>query len=206
LENNMTDFLQQLNDDMADIVDRVRGSLVQVHNGPGAGAGTIWHPDGLIVTNAHVVAGHRELNVTLPNGETLPAKVIAQDSSRDLAALAVDATGLPTIELGDSRQLRPGQWVMALGHPWGVMGALTSGAVITTGTNLPEVPVPDREWIVAGLHLRPGHSGGPMVDTQGRLIGINTMINGPDVGFAVPVHVVKGFLKETIGSRDAAVA
>lgn len=198
----MSDFLQQLNDDMAAIVDRVRGSLVRVHNGQGAGAGTIWHPDGLVITNAHVIAGRHGLAVTLPNGESYAAKVLASDPERDLAALAIEASDLPTIDLGDSRQLRPGQWVMSLGHPWGVSGALTSGIVIATGRHLPEAPAAEREWIVAGLHLRPGHSGGPMVDSGGRLVGINTMINGPDVGFAIPVHLVKGFLRETIGTRE----
>lgn len=202
----MTNFLQQLNDEMSDIVDRVRGSLVHVHNGRGAGAGTIWHSDGLVITNAHVVAGRHNLKVTLPNGDTYGTQVIAYDEERDLAALAIEANDLPTIELGDSRQLRPGQWVMSLGHPWGVNGALTSGTVIALGKNLPEVPIAEREWIVAGLHLRPGHSGGPMVDTAGRLVGINTMINGPDVGFAVPVHVVKAFLRETIGTQERAAA
>ena len=198
----MSSFLQQLNDNMAGVVERVHHSLVQIHNGHGAGAGTIWHPDGLIVTNAHVVAGRHELKVTLPNGDTYRAQVIAYDEGRDLAALAIEASDLPTIELGDSRQLHPGQWVMCLGHPWGVTGALTSGSIIAIGKNLPETPIAEREWIVAGLHLRPGHSGGPMVDSSGRLVGINTMINGPDVGFAVPVHVVKAFLREKIGTRE----
>jgi serine protease Do len=202
----MTDFLQQLNDSMADIVERVHSSLVQVHNGRGAGAGTIWHPEGLIVTNAHVVIGRHDLKVTLPTGDTYPANVLAYDEARDLAGLAVEANDLPTIELGDSRQLRPGQWVMCLGHPWGVTGALTSGIVIGIGSDLPEQPGAGREWIAASLHLRPGHSGGPMVDTSGRLIGINTMINGPDVGFAVPVHVVKAFLREKIGTQEREAA
>jgi serine protease Do len=202
----MADFLQQLNDQMADLVERVRDSLVQVHNGRGAGAGTIWHPDGLIVTNAHVIVGRHDLNVTLRNGDTYPAKVIALDEARDLAALAIEANDLPTIEIGDSRQLRPGHWVMSLGHPWGVTGALTSGVIIGAGDNLPEQPHVGREWIAASLHLRPGHSGGPMVDTNGRLVGINTMINGPDVGFAVPVHVVKAFLREKIGAKERAAA
>ncbi len=202
----MTDFLQQLNDSMADIVERVHSSLVQVHNGRGAGAGTIWHSEGLIVTNAHVVVGRHNLKVTLPNGDTYPANVLAYDEARDLAALAIEANDLPTIEPGDSRQLRPGQWVMSLGHPWGVTGALTSGIVIATGSELAEQPGAGREWIAASLHLRPGHSGGPMVDTSGRLVGINTMINGPDVGFAVPVHIVKAFLREKLGTQEREAA
>ena len=191
-------MLDQLNADLADVVAEARRSLVQVHNGRhGAGAGTIWHPAGLIVTNAHVV-GRGPVTVDLPDGRSLPAQILAQDADRDLAALRVAAAGLPTIRLGDSRTLRPGQWVVALGHPWGVEGAATAGIVIGMGADGPEMPHSGRDWISVSLHLRPGHSGGPLVDVQGRLMGINTMINGPDVGVAIPTHVVVDFLKAAL--------
>jgi S1-C subfamily serine protease len=200
----MSDLWQQLNGDMSTIVEAVRRSLVQISNGRGgAGAGTIWHADGLIVTNAHVIAGHNVLKVTLPDGRTLSARVLATDADRDLAALSVEANNLPTIALGESQQLQPGQWVLALGHPWGVLGAATAGIVINTGTP-PEMPADRGEFIQVGLHLRPGHSGGPLVDVQGRLVGINTMITGPEVGLAVPVHTVKHFLRQVFGSPSPA--
>jgi serine protease Do len=200
----MSNLWQQLNGDMSTIVESVRRSLVQINNGRGgAGAGTIWHADGLIVTNAHVIAGHHALKVTLPDGRTLPARVLAAASNRDLAALSVEANNLPTIALGESKQLQPGQWVLALGHPWGVLGAVTAGIVINTGTP-PEMPADRGEFIQVGLHLRPGHSGGPLVDVQGRLVGINTMITGPEVGLAVPVHAVKQFLRQALGSPHPA--
>ena len=173
---------------------------MQITNGRGAGAGTIWHEDGLIITNAHVVYGHQNLKVTLPDERELPAQVIAFDKELDLAALSVNANNLPIIELGDLRALKPGAWVMAVGHPWGIQGAVTSGAVIGIGATLPEMQ-PGREWIALDLHMRPGHSGGPLVDAAGRLVGINTMITGPSVGFAIPVHTVKTFLKEALGHR-----
>jgi serine protease Do len=189
-----------LNAELAGIVEGARQSLVQIHNGQrGAGAGTIWHPEGLILTNAHVV-GRRSLHVALPDGRRLIARVAAHDATRDIAALSVEATDLPTIELGDSQNLRPGQWVLALGHPWGVAGAVTAGVVAGVGKQLPEMPRSDREWIAVSLHLRPGHSGGPLVDDRGRLVGMNTMMAGPDVGLAVPVHVVKRFLQQAVGS------
>jgi S1-C subfamily serine protease len=196
----MSNLIAQLNAELAGIVDGARQSLVEIRNGhKGVGAGTIWHPEGLILTNAHVV-GRRALHVALPDGRKLKAQVAAHDASRDIAALSVEATGLPTIELGDSRSLRPGQWVLALGHPWGVAGAVTAGVVAGVGRDLPEMPRSDREWIAVSLHLRPGHSGGPLVDDQGRLVGMNTMMAGPDVGLAVPVHVVKHFLRQAVGS------
>jgi serine protease Do len=198
----MSNLLQQLNNDMSTTVSNVRHSLVQINNGRGgAGAGTIWHEAGLIITNAHV-AQRETLKVSLPDERTLPARLLAYDVERDLAALAVDADDLPTIELGNSKQLQPGQWVLALGHPWGVPGAVTAGVVINTGPP-PEIPTRS-ELIQVGLHLRPGHSGGPLVDIHGRLVGINTMIAGPDVGLAIPVHVVKAFLREALGSPDGA--
>jgi S1-C subfamily serine protease len=203
----MTSILQQLNDELAAVADRARCALVQVSNGTGGnGAGTIWHPSGLIVTNAHVIAQpsrrgwavSRALSVTLPDGRALPTTVLAADPEHDLAALSVMAEDLPTIELGASRKLRPGDWVMAVGHPWGVEGAVTGGVVIGMGAALPELPLSSNEWITVSLHMRPGHSGGPLVDVHGRLVGINTMIAGPDVGFAIPLHVVKAFLKREL--------
>lgn len=202
----MPDLIQQLNDALANRIDHVHQSLVHISNGKGAGAGTIWHSDGLIITNAHVIRGHHALKVTLSDGRTFPASIIAADDHSDLAALSINAFDLPTIEVGDSHALKPGQWVMAVGHPWGVQGAVTSGVIIGIGDHLPEMGQmqPGREWIALSLHMRPGHSGGPVVDSEGRLIGINTMITGPDVGFAIPAHVVKTFLNQAIGARTAA--
>jgi serine protease Do len=193
-------ILQQWNAAMGRLVDAVQPAVVQVHNGhQGTGAGTVWHPDGLILTNAHV-AQQKVVMVTLADGRRLPGKVLAADPALDLAAVGVGASGLVTIELGDSRRLEAGDWVLALGHPWGVRGAATAGVVAGAGARLPEMPGNGREWIAVSLHLRPGHSGGPLVDVHGRLVGINTMMAGPDLGLAVPVHVVKGFLRRALSS------
>jgi serine protease Do len=196
-----TTLLQQLNQEMSAVIERVRRSLVQISNGRGAGSGTIWHQDGLILTNAHVVHGRNHLQVTLWDGRNFEARILAEDPDHDLAALSIQAAGLPTIELGDSKSLLPGQWVLGVGHPWGITGAVTAGAVIDVGHSV-EGTITGAELIQVGLHLRPGHSGGPLVDVQGRLIGINTMINGPDVGLAIPLHTVKTFLQHTLGSTE----
>ena len=198
---------------MGDVVERAGQSLVRVSaGGRGFGAGSVWHSDGLIITNAHVVSGAGggrrgggKLTVTLPDGSTHPARLLAQDTGHDLAALSIDADGLTPVALGGSRDLEPGQWVMAVGHPWGVAGAATGGAVIGFGDDLPETQsragAEGREWIAVGLSLRPGHSGGPLVDAQGRLVGICTMMAGPEVGMAVPVHTVKEFLRRELGTK-----
>lgn len=190
----MLSVLQEWNAEMAGVVERARRSLVQITNGRrgSAGAGTIWHRDGLIITNAHVVQ-RPSLHVTLWDGRTLPARVLAYDAELDLAALMVEATALPTIALGDAKQLRPGHWVLALGHPWGVPGAVTAGVVIDIGVPL-EMAALQRELIQVSVQVRPGYSGGPLLDVEGRLVGITTMMAGPSVGLAIPVHVVKAFL------------
>lgn len=192
--------IQLLNLDLGELVENAKRSLVLIRSGDrGIGAGSIWHSSGLIITNAHVTT-QDNLKVSLPCGTVLPARVMAKDKEQDIAVLDVDAQDLPTIELGDSRGLAAGQWVMALGHPMGVNGAVSRGVIIGIGPDLPETPGKGREWIAASLRLRPGHSGGPLVDAQGRLVGINTIMAGPHVGLAIPVHVVKKFLKERLGS------
>ena len=197
----MSTLLQQFNGEMSAMVDMARRSLVKVNNGRnGTGAGTILHEDGLILTNAHVVR-HSAIAVTLPDECQLPARVLAYDPDLDLAALSVAAESLPTIELGDSKNLQPGHLVLAIGHPWGVAGAVSAGSIINVGLP-PEIPRIRYEFIQASLRLRPGHSGGPLVDVQGRLVGINTMITGPNVGSAIPVHVVKNFLHHNLGSKS----
>ena len=212
-------ILQQLSDAMADVSANIHPSLVQLTDDRGSiGAGTIWHSDGLIITNAHVVIergrhapsfrGHRRMNMrqirnlsaTLADGRKLPVQVIAIDVQHDLAALSIDANDLSTIEIGDSQAVRAGDWVMAMGHPWGVKDSLTAGVVISVGTDLPEMHT-GREWLALDLRLRPGHSGGPLVDVNGKIIGINTLITGPEVGFAVPVETVKTFLKDNLGAK-----
>ena len=94
--------------------------------------------------------------------------------------------------------------MLAIGHPWGVFGATTAGTVVGVGPDLPEVGGSHREWIAVSLNLRPGNSGGPLVDTEGRLVGINAVMTGPHAGMAVPIHVVKEFLKEAVASRKIA--
>jgi serine protease Do len=191
-------ILENINDELAEISEKVHGSLVRVVNGKrGAGAGTIWHSDGLILTNAHVVE-NKNITIILPEGEEKKAEILAIDRERDLAALSIQAKDLPTIELGNAKSLRPGDWVLAFGHPWGIEGAATAGVIIGSGDQLPELPRLGRDWIAVSLHYRPGHSGGPLVDFRGKLVCINTIMTGPDVGLAIPIHEVIRFLKENL--------
>lgn len=187
------DTWRDVNRALSGVAEDVGRSLVQVTNGHrGAGAGIIWNTDGLIITNAHVVRRHSP-KVILADGQTVSSRILAVDPDNDLAALEVDAGNLTPAGHGSSRGLKAGQWVMAMGHPWGITGSLTSGIVVGVGSGLPGMPS-DRELVAVSLHLRPGYSGGPLVDAQGRVVGVNTMMAGPEVGLAVPVHVVEVFL------------
>ena len=199
----MTQLLHSLDTELSTVVDKAGKSLVQIHNGrSSAGAGTILHADGLIVTNAHVVRQKRP-KITLWNGTSLQGRLLAIDKKADLAALSIEASDLPVLEAANGSKILAGQWVIALGHPWGIRSAATAGMIIAVGKPLENLPYPGK-LIQVGLRLRPGHSGGPMVDGYGRLIGINTMISGPEVGLAIPIQTVKRFLKHSLGSQPPA--
>jgi serine protease Do len=206
----MSDLIRQLNDALGRVAGSASASLVRISNGwRGQGAGIIVHPEGLILTNGHVMR-RDNVKVTLPSGQTvpdgrtLPARLLARYQDHDLALLRVDAADLPAAALGSSKALRAGEWVMALGHPWGVPGAATAGVVIGVGDGLPERPNFGSEWLAVDLHLRPGHSGGPIVNAAGELVGVNTVMAGPDVGLAIPVDVVKRFMKEALQAERKA--
>ena len=195
----------QVDDELAAHIDAARKALVQVRAGRhGTGSGTVVHGDGLIISNAHVVRRHAP-RVVLHSGEELPARLLAYNEQLDLAALSIDVSLLDggqfvALPLADGRRLTAGSLVVALGHPWGVVGAATAGMVIGVGRPLEPLPY-HGELIQVGLQLRPGHSGGPMLNAEGDLVGINTMIAGPHVGFAIPANTVRRFLKENLGTK-----
>ncbi len=210
----MTGLLPSLNSDLSELADRVRRSLVRVTvESSGTGSGVVMAVDGLVVTNAHVVAVRRPgaggLQITLPDGSVTAGQLLAKDDDIDVALVRIDPVEgklpeLSPIEVGGSKNLRSGQWVMAMGHPGGVAGAAVAGIVIGAGPDLPEAPGSDRYWVAVDLSLRPGHSGGPLVDHQGRLIGMSTMMAGLEVGMAVPAHVIEEFVaKVAAGDMEA---
>ena len=197
----MSTLVQQLNGELSSLAESSTDALVQVHGrGRGGGAGIVWRPDGLIVTNAHVV-GRGPAAVTLGDGRRLEARIVARSRSLDLAALAVEAQGLKAATIGDSRALRPGDLVFAQGHPWGVAGAVSSGVVVGLDGGRRGNPdgAGEREWLVVNMRLRPGNSGGPVLDARGRVVGVSTIMAGPEVGMAVPAHVVEAFVRDARG-------
>jgi serine protease Do len=163
-------------------------------HGESLGSGIIWHPDGVIATNAHVASRDRAV-VRLPDGREMESRLIARDPRRDLALLSVPAQSLLGAPAGDATRLRAGSLVLGLGHPWGVPNALSLGVVHSIVRSRNGTP----RWIAADLRLAPGNSGGPMVDASGCLVGVNAMIvNG--LGAAIPVNVVQAFARE-VGER-----
>jgi serine protease Do len=173
----------------------VRGFTVTItaRGGASHGCGIVWHENGLIATNAHVVTADR-LSVALPDGRELEARLLARDRRRDLALLSLEARDLREAPRGDASTLRAGSLVFAAGHPWGVAHALSLGVVHGVVRNARGAP----RWIAADVRLAPGNSGGPLVDAGGRVVGVNAMIvNG--LGAAIPVNVVAAFVRATTG-------
>jgi serine protease Do len=155
------------------------------------GAGVVWHPEGLILTNAHVA--RRDVSVVLADGRLRAARLVVRDAGRDLAALVVDASGLPAAEIGDSRALRVGEVVLAVGNPFGLPRALSAGLVHAV----------DHRVIQADLRLAPGNSGGPLADARGAVVGLNAMIVG-GLAIAVPSETARRFVREQIHGRARA--
>ncbi len=200
---NEFDLTNWIADSQAEVVQSIQRSLVMVHNGRrGAGAGIAWRQGGYLVTNYHVIAHGRSHHATLPDEQDLPVRVVAQEPEIDLALLQVDAPQLPPALVANSRGLRVGQIVMALGHPLGQRGVVTSGIISGLGIAQTRgvrgaVPV-----IRSDVALAPGNSGGPLVNAIGAVIGINTMIIGGDLGVAIPSHLVDLFVSESLGECE----
>lgn len=185
------DIPTQIASELAAVALELQRCTVQVRSRQmSSGSGVIWHPDGLIVTNAHVVPDEH-VTVLLSDGRILDAVRTSIDPKRDLAALRVEATDLPAVTVGDSDALRVGELVLAVGNPQGIFGALTTGIIHEIDST--ETPV-RQKWVMADVRLAPGNSGGSLANARGQVIGINTMI-ADGLALAVPSNEVERFLK-----------
>lgn len=176
--------------------------------GQGIGSGVIYGSDGAIVTNAHVVAGASRVKVTLPDGRSLPAGVIGSRPERDLALLRVGQGGMPVAEIY-AAPLRVGQLVVAIGNPYGLDFTVTAGVVSALNRSLPL----DRntnlgELIQTDTPINPGNSGGPLVDVQGRVVGITTAILpfAQGLGFAIPASAVLDAIGQITAAHRQSIA
>ncbi len=166
------------------------------------GSGVIVSPDGYIITNHHVVAGADEIQVALSNGKNYPAKVVGSDPETDLAVLKINATGLPAITFGSSEKLRVGDWVLAIGDPFGVGQTVTLGIVSALGRSHLGINTFEN-FIQTDAAINPGNSGGALIDAAGNLVGINTAIYSrtggfQGIGFAIPESTVKKIMEQII--------
>jgi len=161
----------------------------------GTGSGFIIDSKGIVLTNAHVVDGADEVSVTLTDGRSFSGKVMGEDTATDVAVVKIEATDLPVVTVGDSDQLKPGEWAIAIGNPLGLDNTVTAGIISATGRSSSEIGVPDRRvgFIQTDAAINPGNSGGPLLNERGEVIGINTAIidGAQGLGFAVPINTAK---------------
>jgi serine protease Do len=175
------------------LVARVAPSVVVIGvRGGGGGAGVIWRPEGIVVTNRHVVSDDR-VDVTLADGHRYTGIVAARHPDRDLAIVKIAETDLPSVSVGDSAAVRPGQLVFAIGHPVGFRGAATAGIIVAAGQAATAEGARTGDWLQTDLTLMPGNSGGPLIDVEGRVVGISTMVSGA-LSLAVPSRAVERFV------------
>lgn len=203
----------------AETVEKVSPSVVLVENrkavsqyiGGGMvisnGSGFIVGEGNYVMTNAHVVSFHRSVSVRLYDGRKLTGTVTDIDQVADLALIRLDlpkgSKPLPSLEFGSSADLRPGEWVMAVGSPLSLSNTITSGIVSSVHRPTSEIPdlhlqfsKPDMEYIQTDAVVMPGNSGGPLVNLDGEVIGVNVMTAGPGISFAVPSDFAKKFLNK----------
>ncbi len=211
--------IARLNDFMHGLSERLKPSLVQVRvrraaepqpegqeqqpSQPGppderrsSGSGFIIREDGYLVTNAHVVGDAERIQVRLSDGRRFDARLVGLDERVDLALLKIEAKGVPVAQLGDSNRTRVGEFVLALGHPFGLEQTVSFGIVSRKGAPI-QVAAPGFEFIQTDAAVNPGNSGGPLVNMAGEVVGVNSMaaVNG-SIGFAIPVNLVKALLPQ----------
>jgi serine protease Do len=181
---------------LGEMIEQAQASVVQVRRGDrGAGTGVIWQTNGGIITNHHVIAhtGSKTL-VELRDGQVFEAQIVDSDPTLDLALLKVPANGLTAIPVVDSTKLRVGELVFAIGHPWGQRGVVTAGIVSALSKVKLRNSNRQLEYIKSDVRLAPGNSGGPLINAEGHVIGINAMIMGGDLSVAIPSTVVSNWI------------
>lgn len=170
------------------------------------GSGFIIDAEGHVLTNSHVIGRANVISVQLDDGREVPAKLVGMERRVDLAVLDIDVEGLRPLELGDSAGVRVGDYVVAIGNPFGLSNTVTAGIVSAVGREVTSEVPGYADFIQTDASINTGNSGGPLVDLRGRVIGINTMISaeGQGIGFAVPINMVKQVLPQLLAHGSVA--
>lgn len=205
---------------IAAAVERTGGAVVRINSSrtlgtarrfgeravQGTGSGFIIKSDGLVLTNAHVVDGADTVTVTLKDGRNFTGKVLGADELTDVAVVKIEASNLPTVQLGNSEQLRPGEWAIAIGNPLGLDNTVTAGIISATGRSSSDVRVPDKRvsFIQTDAAINPGNSGGPLLNQQGQVVGMNTAIIGgaQGLGFAIPINRAQEIANQLVAKGE----
>lgn len=178
-----------------------RDAFLHVHPARGLGSGFIIDDRGHILTNHHITAGSREIEVALTDGRAFEGKLVGSDPANDLAVVKIDAHDLPLAELGNSSELRVGQTVIAIGNPFGLVGgpSVTVGVVSALNRHILAERVYEN-LIQTDASINPGNSGGPLLDLTGKVVGINTahIPGAQGIGFAIPINTAKAVLDDIV--------
>ena len=185
-EDPFLEFFKRINPNSPDLSDDDNGTSANF------GSGFIISPDGYILTNTHVIKGMTNIKVTLNDKREYPAKLIGQDEKSDVAVLKIDAKNLPTVKIGNPDELKSGEWVAAIGAPFGFENSVTSGIVSAKNRTLPDDGY--MPFIQTDVAINPGNSGGPLFNLKGQVVGINSQIYSRSGGFmgisfAIPINV-----------------
>jgi S1-C subfamily serine protease len=191
-ENRDTDALDSYSEIVVSVAERVVPSVAALRVGSrgrqGAGSAVVLSADGYLLTSAHVVAGADRGTASFADGREASFELVGRDPLSDLAVVRAGATGLPQVEIGSADALRVGQLVVAVGNPNGLAGSVTAGVVSALGRSLPSGGRLVENVIQTDAALNPGNSGGALVDSRARLVGVNTALAGIGLGLAVPVN------------------
>ena len=201
--SNDLELLDAYSQAVVNVVDGASPALISVSSphSRGSGSGFLISPDGLAITNSHVVAGRTQLVAQTADGDRIDAELIGEDPSNDVALLRLASSDLPFADLGDSDQLRVGQLVVAMGSPLGLHSTVSTGVVSALGRSMRGQDGRLIENVVQhAAPINPGNSGGPLADTRGRVVGINTAIIAytQGLGFAIPSNTVKWVITEVL--------
>ncbi len=179
-------------EDLTLAVSRVNPAVVTITTGSALGSGFIINPQGYVLTNRHVVNGASVVQVELDSGQSYAAQVVGVSREDDIAIVQLPVHNLPVAALGDSSRVQQGQSIVAIGSPLGLKHTATRGIISNTN-----VDIDGHAFLQTDAPLNPGNSGGPLIDTHGRIIGINTMISkgGQGIGFAIPINAVAKLLE-----------